>query len=161
MCRNPLFVMLMLAVSAGLAHAQGSTIYKCIDANGRPLYTTEKSDTAGKKCEPVAAEVNVVPTQKPREAAARAAPRSYPRESAAQRSAAKEKQRETLENELAKEKKLLADARQALSEQEAVRSGSERNYARVLERLRPYQEQVELHQKNVEALERELANLYK
>jgi hypothetical protein len=140
--------MLMLAVSAGLAHAQGSTIYKCIDANGRPLYTTEKSDTAGKKCEPVAAEVNVVPTQKPREAAARAAPRSYPRESAAQRS-------------VAKEKKLLADARQALSEQEAVRSGSERNYARVLERLRPYQEQVELHQKNVEALERELANLYK
>jgi hypothetical protein len=42
-----------------------------------------------------------------------------------------------------------------------VRYGNERNYARVLERLQPYKDNVDLHQKNVEALKRELANLYK
>jgi len=159
MLRNPLFAALILASAAGGVHAQGGPIYKCVDSSGRLLYTTEKSDMAGKKCEPVASEVNVVPAQKPRGDSAR--PPDFPRESPSQRSAAKEKQRETLEGELAKEKSLLADAQKELAEQQAVRSGDEKNYARVLERLRPYQDRVELHQKNVEALQRELANLYK
>ena len=159
MPRNPLFAALILALAAGSVRAQGGPIYKCIDSNGRPLYTTEKSDMAGKKCEPVASEVNVVPSQKPRGESAR--PPGFPRETPTQRSAAKEKQRETLEGELAKEKSLLADAQKELDEQQAMRSGDERNYARVLERLQPYKDRVELHQKNIEALQRELANLYK
>jgi len=40
-----------------------------------------------------------------------------------------------------------------------VRSGDERNYARVQERLQPYKETVENHQKNIQALQRELGNL--
>ena len=40
----------------------------------------------------------------------------------------------------------------------AMREGGERNYARVLERLQPYKDRVETHEKNVEALKRELAN---
>jgi hypothetical protein len=40
-----------------------------------------------------------------------------------------------------------------------VREGNERNYARVLERLQPYKDSVETHQKNIEALKRELSNL--
>ena len=39
-----------------------------------------------------------------------------------------------------------------------MRSGNERNYARVEERLKPYKESVESHQKNIEALRREIAN---
>ena len=39
-----------------------------------------------------------------------------------------------------------------------MRSGDERNYARVEERLKPFQEAVESHQKNIEALRREIAN---
>jgi hypothetical protein len=54
---------------------------------------------------------------------------------------------------------MLADARKKLSEQEAIRSGNEQNYAKVLERLKPYQDTVEVHEKNVEALKRELGNL--
>ena len=54
---------------------------------------------------------------------------------------------------------MLADARKKLAEQEAVRSGNESNYAKVLERLRPYQDTVEVHEKNVQALRRELTNL--
>ena len=54
---------------------------------------------------------------------------------------------------------MLSDSRKKLAEQEAIRGGDEKNYARVLERLKPYQDTVEVHEKNVEALKRELGNL--
>ncbi len=54
---------------------------------------------------------------------------------------------------------MLADARKKLAEQEAIRTGDEKNYARVLERLKPFRDSVEVHEKNVEALKREIANL--
>jgi hypothetical protein len=71
---------------------------------------------------------------------------------------AKGRQRDILEQELAREEGLLAKARQSLSEQEAIRNGDERNYARVIERLQPFKDDVDLHQKNIEALKRELGN---
>ena len=145
------------AVTTG-AHAQVTEIYKCTDESGRPLYTSDKKDTEGKKCELVSREINVVPAPKPRPAPGAA---GYPKETAAARAAAKERQREILEKELATEEALLAKAKQALAEQESVRSGDERNYARVLERLQPYKDNVDLHTKNIEALRRELNNLYR
>lgn len=142
------------------AGAQGVTeIYKCVDPNGRPLYTSDRRDTAGKKCELVSREVNVVPPPPAGKAPPRTAtPSNFPKESAGERAAAKGRQREILEQELASEQKLLADARQKLAEQESVRAGDERNYAKVLERLQPYKDSVETHEKNVEALRRELSN---
>ena len=138
---------------SGTAAAQGTTeIFKCVDGTGRPLYTSDKRDTAGKKCEVVSREINVVPSR-------RAAPGSFPRETPTQKMSARERQREILEKELATEREALARARQALAQQESVRSGDERNYARVLERLQPYKESVENHEKNIQALQRELANL--
>jgi len=82
----------------------------------------------------------------------------FPKESAADRANAKGKQREILEQELANEEANLAKAKEALAEQESVRTGDERNYARVLERLQPFKDRVDTHEKNVEALKRELAN---
>jgi hypothetical protein len=144
---------------AGQAGAQVFEIYKCVDANGRPLYTNEKKDTAGKKCELVSREVNVAPAapsaQRP---AAKASPSNFPKETPTERAQAKGRQRDILEQELATEQKLLADAKQKLAEQEAIRTGDERNYAKVLERLQPYKDSVETHEKNVEALRRELGN---
>lgn len=135
------------------ALAQGTTeIYKCVDADGRKHYTNSKRETVGRKCEPVASQINVAPAQKPR-------PAIFPRESSAERASAKGRQREILQKELATEEAALARARQALAEQEAVRSGDERNYARVLERLQPFKDTVETHEKNIQALQRELANL--
>ena len=137
------------------AHAQVTEIYKCTDKGGRPLYTSDKKDMDGKKCELVSREVNVVPAQKPLPA-----PRAggFPRESASDRAFAKGRQRSILEQELTTEEGLLAQAKQALAEQEAIRNGDERNYARVLERLQPYKDNVDLHQKNIEALKREIGN---
>lgn len=144
------------AALAGPALAQQTTdIYKCLDASGRPSYTNDKRETAGKKCEVVTTQINVAPAPKP---AARA-PGNFPKETATERANAKGRQREILEKELATEMEDLAKAKQALAEQEAERSGDERNYARVLERLQPYKDRIETHEKNIEALKRELANL--
>lgn len=141
------------------AGAQVTEIYKCVDGGGRPLYTSDKRDTAGKKCELVSREVNVVPAQQAAPKPAAKSPANFPKESAADRASAKGRQRDILEKELATEQKLLSDAKQKLAEQESVRSGDERNYARVLERLQPYKDSVETHEKNVEALRRELNSL--
>ena len=156
MPRNGALLVLILGLCA-IAHAraQSSEIYKCTDERGRALYTSDKRETAGKKCELVSREVNVVPAQKP----AAKSPAGFPKESPTDRAAAKSKQRDTLERELTQEESMLAEARRKLAEQEAVRSGDEKNYARVLDRLRPYQDAVEVHQKNVDALKRELNNL--
>ena len=145
--------MVLGALGAMPAHAQVTEIYKCYDENGRPLYTSDKRDTRGKKCELVSREVNVVPSPPARK------PAAFPKESASDRASAKGRQREILEKELASEQQLLAKAQKDLADQEAIRTGDERNYARVLERLQPYKDSVETHQKNIEALKRELANL--
>ena len=142
------------------AYAQQVTeIYKCIDPSGRPLYTSDKRDTAGKQCELVSRQVNVVSPQSRKPASSSAA--AFPKESAADRANAKERQREILEKELVTEERLLARAREELTAQESVRTGEEHNYARVLERLQPYRDSVQTHEKNIEALRRELANLYR
>ena len=151
---------------AGQAYAQArgervDTVWNCKDRDGRTILTNQESDTVGKECRIVHQQrVTVVPA--PGKSAAKAAsPPSFPKESTADRAAARERQRETLEREMAQEQDLLAQAKRKLAEQEAIRSGDEKNYAKVLERLRPYQDAVEVHTKNVDALKRELANLYR
>ena len=157
MLRNILCALLVLGFAAGTARAD---MYRCeVPGKTSPLYTNDPRDTRGKKCTVVSREINVVPA--PPKSAAKPAPGTFPKESSATRSNAKERQREILERELAREQGLLEKAQQDLEEQQAVRYGNEKNYARVLERLQPYQDNVDLHQKNVEALKRELRNLYK
>ena len=142
--------------SGGIALAQTETIWNCKDSGGRTSVTNLKEDTVGKDCRIVHQQrVTVVPATK----AGAKSPAGFPKESAADRAASKSKQRETIEKELNQEQGMLSDARKKLAEQEAVRSGDEKNYARVLERLKPYQDTVEVHEKNVEALKRELNNL--
>jgi hypothetical protein len=153
---------LLAAVLCGQAHAQGTqleTLWNCKDKDGKTTLTNQQSDTVGKDCRIVHQQrVTVVPA--PGKSAAKS-PSNFPKESANDRAAAREKQRQTLERELAQEQDLLAGAERKLAEQEAVRSGDEKNYAKVLARLRPYRDAVEVHRKNIEALKRELANLYR
>ena len=134
------------------AHAQRTEIFKCVDAAGRASYTNDRRETAGKQCEVVTTQINVAPPPK-------AASRSFPKESPAERVNATGRQRDILEKELAAEEQDLAKARQALAEQESIRTGDERNYARVLERLQPFKDRIETHEKNIEALKRELSSL--
>jgi septal ring factor EnvC (AmiA/AmiB activator) len=152
----------LLALTLGLAAAgsvraqsgQLETLWNCKDANGRTTLTNQKSDTTGKDCRIVQQErVTVVPATKVK------SPASFPRETPADRASSKAKQKDTIEKELSQEEAMLADARKKLAEQEAIRTGDEKNYAKVIERLRPYKDTVEVHEKNVEALKRELTNL--
>jgi len=70
-----------------------------------------------------------------------------------------DERRQILEEELTREQSALSEARRALSEQEATRLGDERNYQRVQERLKPYQEAVEAHERNIASIKREMTNL--
>lgn len=150
-----LLVLTLGLAAAGPACAQVETLWNCRDKDGRTTLTNQKADTVGKECRTVQQErVTVVPANKGAKS-----PANFPRESTSERQAAKGKQRETLENELTQEEAMLSDARKKLTEQEGIRTGDEKNYARVLERLKPYQDTVEVHQKNVEALKREIGNL--
>jgi len=139
-------------------------IFKCKGADGHWTYTNDRREAERMKCEVVTRQVNVAPApplapQRSSPAAGR--PADFPKETASDRATARERQREILEQELTNEQTALAKAKQDLAAQEAVRSGDERNYARVEERLQPYKDTVETHEKNVEALRRELNNLYK
>ncbi len=142
--------------ASGTAFAQVKTLWNCKDARGRTTLTDQKVDTVGKDCRVVSEErVSVVPGPK----STAKSPAGFPRETPSDRMSAKAKQKDTIERELGQEESMLADARKKLSEQEAVRSGDEKNFAKVLDRLKPYKDTVEVHEKNVEALKRELINL--
>src|SRR6187455_3227979 len=155
MLRNSALLVLAIGLAAaGASRAQVETLWNCKDKNGRTTLTNQKADTVGKECRAVQQErVNVAPASKGK------SPSNFPRETGADRQTAKARQRQTLESELAQEESMLADARKKLTEQEAIRTGDEKNYQRVLDRLKPFQDTVEVHQKNVEALKRELVNL--
>jgi hypothetical protein len=163
--RGLLLGMALALAAAAPLHAQGNvnteTLWNCKDKDGRTTLTNQQNDTAGKDCRIVHQQrISTIPAPasvtKP---ASKPSPANFPRESAADRATSKSKQRETIERELSQEESMLADARKKLSEQESIRSGDEKNYARVQERLKPYKDTVEVHEKNVDALKRELSNL--
>jgi len=139
------------------ALAQGTTeIHRCLDGDGRKHYTSSTKGYEGMKCELVTSQINVAPPLSQPQART---PQNFPRESPRESVGARERQREILERELASEQQALDQARQALAQQEAVRGGEERNYARVEERLQPLKDTVQNHEKNIQALQRELGNL--
>jgi hypothetical protein len=70
-----------------------------------------------------------------------------------------DERRRILEQELNEEQERLSAARGELTAQEAIREGDERNYQRVLERLQPYRDRVQTHERNIQALQEELNNL--
>ena len=67
--------------------------------------------------------------------------------------------RRILEDELASELQQLEQAKQQLAEQESVRTGGERNYQKFLDRVQPLRDAVANHERNIEAIKREISNL--
>lgn len=150
--------LLALLFAAGtLPAAAASTIYRCTDENGGTLISNAKVD---KSCRAVAsgAESNV-PAPKIRSAAANPSPAGFPRVGEDTQKARDSDRRRILEDELASERKGLDQARKDLAEQEAVRAADEHNSPRGIERLQPYKERIALHERNIEAINKELANL--
>lgn len=151
----------MLAWSAGSFAQAGTevqTIWRCIDSAGKTYVTNVKEETVGKQCKVIQTErVSIKPAPIGRTAAK--SPAGFPKESSGEREKARERQRTTLERELGSEEALLTKAKAELAEQESIRNGDERNYAKVLERLQKYKDNVQLHQKNVDELRKEIDKL--
>jgi septal ring factor EnvC (AmiA/AmiB activator) len=147
---------LVLVLAAVPARAQVTEIFKCRSPDGHWTYTNDRREAEQQKCEVVTRQINVAPAPKP----AAKSPSGFPKESPQDRANASARQRDVLEKELAQEQAALAKAKEDLAAQENVRFGNERNYARVEERLQPFKDSVETHEKNIEALRRELNNLH-
>ena len=138
-------ILVTFGMSPGIALAQATEIYKCVDGTGRPLYTSDRRDTSGKKCALVSREVNA-PGHKGKQTAARELGR-FPRETPAEAAKGKGLQREVLQKELATEQAALDKSRQELAEEGAVKNAS------------AIKDNIETHEKNIQALQRELSNL--
>ena len=154
--RTLVSILLLAALSTAL-HAE---IYECVDESGNRRFTNIKADARGCK-ELHVAPINSVPAPaKPApKPAASTTPGGFPKVDARTQQQRDIDRRKILEQELANEQKLLEQAKKELAEQEAVRSGSERNYQRVLDRLEPFQKRVKLHEDNTANLRKELSAL--
>ena len=145
-------LLLLLACMAAAAQAE---MWKCMDSDGNTRYTNVKGDAKGCKG------LNLEPlnTAAPPPRAAQQKPSNFPSvdsDTQRQRDAGR---RKILEQELTQEQQQLDAAKKHLAEQKEVRLGTEKNYARVEERLKPFEDKVKLHEGNVESLRKELANV--
>lgn len=149
---------LLLAASADQAAAE---IFKCADAAGNITY----SNMQGRNCKRLNIEV-VTGSSHARSApgsngsaASSSSPASFPRVDGPTQKVRDDDRRRILDQEVAAEQKLLEQSRRELSEQEAIRNGDERNYQRVLDRLQPFKDRVALHERNIEAIRKEISHL--
>ncbi len=163
-------VLMTVATIATAQVSSGVATYKCVDTAGRSTYTNVKEEMGGKKCTVVSREISIVNPAPPTpglvaKPAAPAKPsdaadgKAVPRQDGQAQRARDTDRRRILQEELQSADKQLAVARQKLAEQETVRNGNERNYERVLERLKPFQDEVRVAEENVVSLKRELSNL--
>ena len=131
-------------------------VFKCVDEDGHVTYTNTKPSPKA-KCTTLSRDQRV--STVPGRATNAPSPASFPKVDGDTQKARDNDRRKILEQELATEQKSLEQAKKDLSEQEAIRTGDERNYQRVLDRLQPYKDKVALHERNIEALKKEIGNL--
>ena len=153
------WLILLCVGYAGWAHAD---IYKYVDAEGRVTYTSTKIKGAKKLNLPSAYTSSSTPTSARGDTDAG----DFPRVDSKTQKSRDESRRAILEEELAAEDELLMEARknlQAAEENPEVFRGKDgkiyRNVAKFQEKTKPLQEQVSLHELNIEALKLELSKL--
>ncbi|MDP2793234.1 MAG: DUF4124 domain-containing protein [Sulfurisoma sp.] len=149
---NPRILLLLLISVAGPAVAD--TLYKCTDAEGRTTYTNNKGNA--KACTVLSRDQPVSSFSAPKTKASTPTPGDFPKVGAGEQKARDGDRRVILDQELATEQKSLDDAKKALAQQETATSGDP---AKTPERLKPYRDTVQLHERNVEALKKEIGNL--
>lgn len=152
-----LTALVVLSLTSGLALAD---VYKCVetDPNTGEQKVTYTNDQRARGCERLSADLPV--SSVPGRSDAQPAPqRSTPSVTNDVQKQRDDTRRQILEAELSDEEAALEAARKALAEQEAVRYGNERNFQKKLDRLKPFQDKVEQHERNVDALKKEISNL--
>jgi len=149
---------LLAVISLCIFQAQAD-IYKAVDADGHVTYSSTPIK-GGKKItlKPLP---TMVPQARPK---AGPAPGDFPRVDGETQKSRDDTRFMILQNELSAEEKLLEEARRNLDEASPeVYKGKDgktyRNTEKYAEKIKPLVEQVELHQKNIEALKTELSRL--
>ncbi|MDR2165607.1 MAG: DUF4124 domain-containing protein [Zoogloeaceae bacterium] len=143
--RNRLPTTLGLLTCAGLfALPAWGQIYRCTGPDGNTVYSNVAADP---KCKAVELQPDISIPPPPVADSQTSAP------------APDDSRRVALESKLAAARQSLDEARKALAEQQAVRYGSERNYQKVLDRLKPYEDTVAEREQTVRTLSDELSTL--
>lgn len=130
--------------------ASAQTIYRCVDANGGTVIANSRVE---KNCKAiVSGPENTLPPlpQRPK-AAANPTPAGFPRVGEDTQKARDGDRRHILEQELTGEQRNLEQAKKELAEQEALRGPAER--------IAPYRDRVGQHERNIQAIQKELGNL--
>jgi hypothetical protein len=150
-----------LSLAIGAAHAD---VFKCVDEDGSVTYTNAKS---GKNCKALSSDLPVssVPSNAPAKKAT-PTPGSFPKVDGDTQRTRDNDRRKILENELAAEQKALEAAKKELGDAESAPEtfrlkggGTGRNVAAYEEKVKPLQDKAALHERNIEALKKEIGNL--
>jgi hypothetical protein len=136
---------LLLAALGGAGAAQAD-IFKCTGGDGHVTYTNQKTD---KSCLTLSRDLPVSSVSGRSGEARSPTPASFPRVDNGTQRKRDGNRRRILEEELGREEKLLAEARSALAVA-APKPGA---------RLEPLQDNIALHERNLEALRKEIGNL--
>jgi hypothetical protein len=151
---------LLVAIASIALPARAETC-KYVDNEGRVIYSnTPNNPPKGAKKERCFSD----PAPKSAPQAQESKPQSgaregFPKVDGQTQKKRDDERRRILETELANEQQQLEEAKQKLAEQEAVRTGDERNYQRFLDRVQPFRDTVANHERNIEAIRREISNL--
>ena len=146
-----------LCCSAAFASGAQAEIYKYVDEDGHVTYSSTPIK-GGKKLH-----LEPLPTMQPPKVRS---PEDFPRVNAETQNKRDDARRKILEDELATEQKALEEASRLLEEAKSnpeVYRGADgrtyRNVARYEEKVKAAEEEVSAHERNVNALKAELANL--
>lgn len=153
-----LFV-LLYAAHVGCAQAE---IYKYVDPDGHVTYSSTPMKGAKRL------DLEPLPTVQPPPVRSRseASPSTFPKVDSTTQKSRDDTRRKILADELSTEERLLAEARKNLKEGEEtpeIYRGKDgrtyRNMGKFEEKMKALQDDVTLHEKNIESLKSELSNL--
>ena len=150
------YFLFLVLLPASIA-AWADTLYKCVDSAGVVLYTNQKG--GGKNCTVLSQDKAVSTYSAPKPTPRAATPGDFPRVSEDAQRGRDNDRRKILEQEVTAEQSKLDQARKDLAEGEMTRQGNEKNYQKYLDRVQQLKDGVALHERNLEALRRELSNL--
>lgn len=156
-------VCVLLLGMASVATPAWSQIFRCVDDEGKITYSNVGGNKGCKRMQLDTPNTVSAPparaTGRTPGAAANPTPVDFPKVSGDAQKARDNDRRTILGQELAAEQKSLEQAKKDLADQEAIRLGDEKNYQKVLDRLQPYKDRVAQHERNIQAINRELSNL--
>ena len=153
-----------LAALLAALPVQADVMYQCVDDSGHKSFSNVKSSAKGTRCK-IMDLGPAVAAPAPKAAVKTPTPADFPKVDGSTQKARDTDRRRILETELAAEQRNLDEARKTLAEQEATVLPGERIQGggvaggKVGERVQPYRDKVALHERNIAAIQKELAKL--